>query len=158
MNLTTKGRYAVMAMVDLAMNGNGKPVVLADIAVRQDIAISYLEQIFMRLRRADLVKSVRGPGGGYVIAVAADKMSIADIVVAVDESIKMTRCGGNKKESCVHDRKSAKCITHNLWDGLSNKIYEYLESVSLDDVCQRRVLSGKKNILTDEVASEQYLS
>lgn len=139
MNLTTKGRYAVMAMVDLAMNGKEKPVSLADIAARQDIALSYLEQIFMRLRKAGLVKSVRGPGGGYVMAISAENMPISDIVTAVDESIKMTRCGSEKTTGCINNHNKSKCITHNLWEGLSNKIYEYLHSVSLADVCNRNV-------------------
>jgi len=138
MNLTTKGRYAVMAMVDLAMNSDQKPVSLADISARQDIALSYLEQIFMHLRRAGIVKSVRGPGGGYTVAYDPAKMTISQIVAAVDESIKMTRCSDSSEEGC--SKTKAKCITHNLWEGLSRKIEEYLSSISLDDVCQRRVL------------------
>ncbi len=132
MNLTTKGRYAVMAMVDLATNSSGTPVVLADIAGRQEIAISYLEQIFMKLRRAGIVSSVRGPGGGYIVARPADDIAISEIIMAVDESIKMTRC--QEEGGCM--QKRVKCITHNLWEGLSNKIYEYLNSVSLGDVCR----------------------
>jgi Rrf2 family iron-sulfur cluster assembly transcriptional regulator len=136
-NLTTKGRYAVMAMVDLATHGSSKPVVLADIARRQDIALSYLEQIFMRLRRAGVVSSVRGPGGGYMLATKAEDMPISDIVLAVDESIKMTRCSKESEGGCAH--KQAKCITHNLWEGLSRRIFEYLNSITLDDVCNNRV-------------------
>lgn len=138
MNLTTKGRYAVMAMVDLALNADQKPVSLADIATRQDIALNYLEQIFMRLRRAGMVKSVRGPGGGYVMGLDPKKMTISDIVMAVDESIKMTRCSDESEGGC--SKAKAKCITHNLWEGLSRKIYEYLNSISLDDVCKRKVV------------------
>lgn len=138
MNLTTKGRYAVMAMVDLALNANSKPVSLAEIAVRQDIALNYLEQIFMRLRRAGMVNSVRGPGGGYVLGLDPKDMTISDIVVAVDESIKMTRCSDESEGGC--SKAKAKCITHNLWEGLSRKIYEYLNSISLDDVCKRRIV------------------
>ncbi|MCE3231978.1 MAG: Rrf2 family transcriptional regulator [Rickettsiaceae bacterium] len=134
MNLTTKGRYAVTAMVDLALYSNKKPVCLADIAQRQNIALSYLEQIFMRLRKAGLVKSVRGPGGGYVLAVSPDEMPIARIVIAVDESIKMTRCGGSEP-ACTQSK--GKCMTHNLWEGLSNRIHDYLNSVSLADVCNK---------------------
>lgn len=135
MNLTTKGRYAVMAMVDLAMHSGGKPVVLADIAERQNIALNYLEQIFMRLRKGGIVQSVRGPGGGYILAVNAEELPIARIVVAVDESIKMTRCGNDAKSGCAHNR--AKCMTHNLWQGLGNVIFEYLQSISLADVCNK---------------------
>ena len=141
MNLTTKGRYAVMAMVDLATNGGNGPVVLSEIAHRQNIAVSYLEQIFMRLRKSGLVKSVRGPGGGYCLSKDMENTNISEIVSAVDESVKMTRCdsGGG---SCVHDKKSAKCITHNLWAGLTKAIHNYLESVSLHDVCERNVVFG----------------
>jgi Rrf2 family iron-sulfur cluster assembly transcriptional regulator len=140
MNLTTKGRYAVMAMVDLAINSVGKPVTLSEIAARQDIAVSYLEQIFMRLRKAGLVKSVRGPGGGYVLSEVAEKTPIASIVLAVDESIKMTRCGNDKKIGCITHANSSKCITHHLWEGLSNQIYQYLNSVSLADICNRKAI------------------
>lgn len=157
MNLTTKGRYAVMAMVDLALNGNGTPVTLAEIAARQGIALNYLEQIFMRLRRAGLVNSVRGPGGGYILADDATSVNIAAIVVAVDESIKMTRCG-SKSDSCVHDRNSAKCITHNLWEGLSKTIFQYLESVSLADVCSRKVVFNSRNTEYSEEVAGGYLS
>lgn len=143
MNLTTKGRYAVMAMVDLAMHGKGSPITLAEIAERQDITLNYLEQIFMKLRKSGLVQSVRGPGGGYVLASQVEAISIAQIVLAVDESINMTRCnihaGG---EGCL--KKNAKCITHNLWEGLTRQIYNYLHSVSLADVC------SKKNTFPDE--------
>ena len=138
MNLTTKGRYAVMAMVDLAMNASDRPVSLSDISMRQDIALNYLEQIFMRLRRAGVVKSVRGPGGGYVLAFDAKDMSIARIVDAVDESIKMTRCSDDGEGGC--SKTKAKCITHDLWEGLGRRINEYLSSISLDDVCKRKVL------------------
>jgi Rrf2 family iron-sulfur cluster assembly transcriptional regulator len=142
MNLTTKGRYAVMAMVDLAMNSSSEPVVLADIATRQDIAISYLEQIFMHLRKAGLVNSVRGPGGGYILTVKPEEMRISDIVIAV-ESIKMTRCGSEKKEGCMQSQNKAKCMTHDLWDGLANKIHEYLRSVTLADICNQTLVVGR---------------
>jgi len=134
MMLTTKGRYAVMAMADIAAHSAGTPVRLAEIAGRQDITVAYLEQIFSRLRRADLVKSIKGPGGGYVLAESAEEIKISDVIGAVDESIKMTRCGKHKssKSGCV---TGGKCLTHDLWDGLGNKIYEYLSSVSLADIC-----------------------
>ena len=137
MNLTTKGRYAVMAMVDLAMNCTDKPVTLADIAKRQDITLNYLEQIFMRLRRAGVVKSVRGPGGGYILADSAKNTHISDIVIAVDESMKMTRCSKKSEGGCSGG--NSKCITHNLWEGLGRHILQYLASISLDDVCNRKV-------------------
>lgn len=131
MNLTTKGRYAVMSMVDLSMQSGQKPVVLADIASRQNIAVSYLEQIFMKLRKASLVKSIRGPGGGYILARPMEKIAISEIVKAVDESIKMTRC--DKSKGCAIN--NSKCVTHHLWQGLGNTIYQYLNSISLGDVC-----------------------
>lgn len=136
MNLTTKGRYAVMAMADLAMHSTGgEPVTLADIAMRQNIALNYLEQIFMKLRKNGLVRSVRGPGGGYVIALDMATIKIAAIVSAVDESIKMTRCGKNEQSACMNGR--AKCVTHDLWDGLGKQIFTYLNSISLADLCKR---------------------
>jgi Rrf2 family iron-sulfur cluster assembly transcriptional regulator len=134
MNLTTKGRYAVMAMVDIASYGSNAPVSLADIAQRQNITVNYLEQIFLRLRKAGLVRSVRGPGGGYVILGESDEIKVSDIVIAVDESIKMTRCNG-EGGGCMHD--SARCKTHHLWAGLGRQIYNYLNSVSLADICTK---------------------
>lgn len=138
MNLTTKGRYAVMAMVDLARNSNGEAVPLSEIALRQNIAVSYLEQIFMKLRRANLVESTRGPGGGYKICGSIDDMSISDIVVAVDESIKITRCNGSVGSlGCLHDKKI--CLEHDLWKGLSDHIFNYLSNIYLSDVCEGKV-------------------
>ena len=134
MNLTTKGRYAVMAMVDLAMYSNQAPITLAEIAERQNITSNYLEQIFMKLRKKGLVQSVRGPGGGYMIAIDAADIKISDIVDAVDESIKMTRCNSGKSNGCMHGK--VKCVTHNLWDGLSQHIFTYLNSISLQDLCR----------------------
>ncbi len=140
MNLTTKGRYAVMAMVDLALHSGGGPVTLAEISSRQDIAISYLEQIFMRLRKGGLVTSVRGPGGGYVIANDSLEVKIAEIIIAADESIEMTRCGNKKKSAhgggCMHS--GTKCLTHNLWEGLSQQIFGYLNSITLADICNKK--------------------
>jgi len=133
-NLTTKGRYAVMAMVDIAMQGGNRPVTLSEISTRQDIAVSYLEQIFMKLRKNGLVASVRGPGGGYILPVNAMEIKISDIVTAVDESIKMTRCTDKGAKGCMD--KGAKCITHNLWEGLGRRIFDYLSSVSLADICK----------------------
>ncbi len=135
MNLTTKGRYAVMAMVDLGMQNRTVPVTLAEISKRQNIALSYLEQIFMRLRRAGLVDSVRGPGGGYVLSGKNENIKISDIIVAVDESIKITRCSDKSGGGCSHNK--TKCVTHNLWDGLSRQIFSYLDNISLGDICDK---------------------
>lgn len=134
MNLTTKARYAVMAMVDLALQPNDKPVSLADISERQGIAISYLEQIFMKLRKAGLVISVRGPGGGYKLNRNLEEVAISSIVQAVDEPIKMTRCTGER--GCATDK--SRCLTHHLWAGLSGAIFEYLNGISLRDICEHR--------------------
>jgi Rrf2 family iron-sulfur cluster assembly transcriptional regulator len=136
--LSTKGRYAVMAMVDLARHGNGQPVCLSDIAERQEISLSYLEQLFAKLRRGGLVKSVRGPGGGYLLTYHRDDTRIADIILAVDEPIHAVRCTPGEVTGCRIDR--SRCLTHDLWEELSNQIHLYLSSVSLGDVCERRVL------------------
>ena len=129
MRLTTKGRFAVTAMVDLAMRQNRSPVTLATISERQHISLSYLEQLFGKLRRAKLVSSVRGPGGGYNLAQPPQGVTIASIVTAVDEPLDATQCGG--KENC-HDEK--RCMTHDLWATLNEKMYEYLSSVTLADL------------------------
>ncbi len=148
MMLTTKGRYAVMAMVDLATHSGEKPVVLADIAERQEIALTYLEQIFSRLKKDGLVKAFRGPGGGYMLTRTPAETFISEIIVAVDEPIKMTRCNHNPGKGCLSTK--VRCLTHDLWDGLGNQIFAYLRSVSLEDVCQRRVkdkqIIGLENI------------
>jgi Rrf2 family iron-sulfur cluster assembly transcriptional regulator len=137
MRLSTKGRYAVMAMVDLARRQDqaARAVALADIAARQEISLSYLEQLFARLRRKGLVQSARGPGGGYRLARAAEATSIADIVHAVDEPLRATRCGAGK--GCLS--KGARCLTHDLWDDLGHRIEDYLASVSLADVVSGRL-------------------
>lgn len=129
MKLSTKGRYAVMAMVDLARHGAGHPVSLADIAERQEISLSYLEQLFARLRKNELVRSVRGPGGGYHLALAAGEISVAEIINAVDESLDATMCGG--RENCLDDKR---CMTHDLWATLNAKMHDYLSSVTLADL------------------------
>jgi Rrf2 family transcriptional regulator, iron-sulfur cluster assembly transcription factor len=137
--LSTKGRYAVMAMVDLAQHGNdGEPVSLAEIAERQEISLSYLEQLFAKLRRRGLVKSVRGPGGGYMLTHNRDATRIADIIIAVDEPIRAVRCSPGAATGCRGDR--SRCLTHDLWEELSRQIHLYLSSVSLGDVCEKRVL------------------
>ena len=126
MRLTTKGRFAVTAMVDLAMRHGRGPVTLAQISARQKISLSYLEQLFGKLRRHNLVDSVRGPGGGYCLARDMAQVSVADIILAVDEPIDATQCGG--RENCHDDQK---CLTHDLWAALNERIFEYLGSVTL---------------------------
>lgn len=137
MKLSTKGRYAVMALVDLAANSDGKPVTLAEIAERQEISLSYLEQLFAKLRRGGLVGSVRGPGGGYLLAKPAEQTRIADIVLAVDEPIRATRCTPGQPIGCRGN--ASRCATHDLWEELGNQIYLYLSAVSLADVVAGRV-------------------
>jgi len=137
MKLSTKGRYAVMALVDLAANSDGKPVTLAEIAERQEISLSYLEQLFAKLRRGGLVNSVRGPGGGYLLANPAERTRIADIVLAVDEPIRATRCTPGQPIGCRGN--ASRCATHDLWEELGNQIYLYLSAVSLADVVAGRV-------------------
>ena len=129
MRLTTKGRYAVTAMLDLALHYDQGAVTLAEIAKRQGISLSYLEQLFARLRRNGLVDSVRGPGGGYNLAHDPAKISVADIVVAINENIDARRCGGKAK--CHGDER---CLTHELWEELSDRIHSFLQSISLADL------------------------
>lgn len=126
MKLTTKGRFAVTAILDLAMQHSSDPVTLAEISQRQNISLSYLEQLFGKMRRRALVNSVRGPGGGYRLAKDMGRVSVADIIAAVDEPIDSTRCGG--KENCHDDKK---CITHDLWAKLNQHIFDYLDAVTL---------------------------
>jgi Rrf2 family iron-sulfur cluster assembly transcriptional regulator len=126
MRLTTKGRFAVTAMIDLAMQHGSGPVTLAEISGRQKISLSYLEQLFGKLRRHQLVESVRGPGGGYVLAKDMAAVSVSEIILAVDEPIDATQCGG--KENCDDDRK---CLTHDLWAALNERIFDYLGGVTL---------------------------
>jgi Rrf2 family transcriptional regulator, iron-sulfur cluster assembly transcription factor len=133
MRLTTKGRFAVTAMLDLALNESASPVTLAGISERQAISLSYLEQLFSRLRRQGLVTSVRGPGGGYRLAKAHSEISVSSIITAVDELIDATQCGG--KEDC-HDE--GRCMTHDLWASLNNKILDYLSGVTLADMVESK--------------------
>lgn len=140
MKLSTKGRYAVMAMVDLARHGAGHPVSLADIAERQEISLSYLEQLFARLRKNELVRSVRGPGGGYLLGRGTEEVKISDIILAVDEPIRVTRCQPTSAVGCKADR--SRCLTHDLWEELGNQIHLFLRSVSLADVVENRVVGS----------------
>ena len=137
MRLTTKGRFAVTAMVDLSMRQTRGPVTLSAISERQHISLSYLEQLFGKLRRAKLVTSVRGPGGGYCLARPTTGISVAEIITAVDEPMDATQCGG--KENCIDDRR---CVTHDLWATLNEKMNDYLGSVTLADVVSHQ--QGKK--------------
>lgn len=138
MRLTTKGRFAVTAMADLAMRGEKKPVTLSAISERQKISLSYLEQLFGKLRRSEIVESVRGPGGGYYLARPAEKITIAEIIVAVDEPLDATQCGG--KGNCHGDNNS--CITHELWVGLNEKILEYLRGITLQQLVENHLKSS----------------
>jgi len=139
MRLSTKGRYAVMAMADLAGHeGATRAVSLADIARRQEISLSYLEQLFAKLRRQNLVKSVRGPGGGYRLARPSADVRIADIITAVDEPIRATRCLPGAGKGCT--TTGLRCVTHDLWEELGQQIHVFLSSISLADVVERRVL------------------
>lgn len=138
MMLSTKGRYAVMAMVDLACQSPESSVALAAIAERQEIPLAYLEQIFLRLKRAGLVSSVRGPGGGYRLAQPADVITIAEVMRASEESLKMTRCEGEKDSvGCMASK--AQCLTHHLWAGLNAHIEQYLQGVTLAEVVEKKV-------------------
>ncbi len=133
MRLTTKGRFAVTAMMDLALRGEDGPVALAGVSERQKISLSYLEQLFGKLRRCNLVDSVRGPGGGYCIARPLALVTVADIIRAMDEPLDATQCGG--RENC-HDEH--RCMTHDLWSTLNTKMYDYLSSVTLADLVVRQ--------------------
>jgi Rrf2 family iron-sulfur cluster assembly transcriptional regulator len=139
MRLTTKGRFAVTAMLDLALRENGGPVALAAISQRQQISLSYLEQLFGKLRRHELVESTRGPGGGYSLGRKAEDITVADIIVAVDEALDATGCGG--KENCMGD-DTGRCITHELWASLNAKMIEYLDSISLRKLVDDQLAKG----------------
>jgi Rrf2 family transcriptional regulator, iron-sulfur cluster assembly transcription factor len=143
MQLSTKGRYAVMAMTDLAGQATERAVALAEIAERQQLSLPYLEQLFARLRRRGLVLSVRGPGGGYRLSRPAAETSVADVVLAVDEPLRATRCGGHGKAGgCM--KGGARCLTHDLWEETGRQIHGYLSSVSLADVLAGRLRGGQR--------------
>ncbi|HLU61268.1 MAG TPA: Rrf2 family transcriptional regulator [Gammaproteobacteria bacterium] len=132
MKLTTKGRYAVTAMLDLALNGEHQAVCLGDIAARQDISLAYLEQLFTRLRKQGLVDSVRGPGGGYRLGRPAEEITVAAIIAAVDEPLETTRCNGDR--NC---QRGERCLTHQLWEDLGNHIQAFLSGVTLASLARR---------------------
>jgi len=152
MRLTTKGRYAVTAMLDLALHACGGPVALADVSRRQGISLSYLEQLFSKLRQNKLVKSIRGPGGGYVLNASDDKISIASIIDAVDESIDTTKC--KQKGDC---QKGEKCLTHHLWSDLSLQIHGFLSGITLHDLVNKREVQAtaqRQDQLNDLIHSQ----
>lgn len=151
MILSTKGRYAVMAMVELASQHAEKPINLSFIAEKQEIPLAYLEQIFAKLRRANMVDSVRGPGGGYRLAKPAADTMIAEIILAAEESLRMTRCENTGHAGCMAPK--TRCLTHDLWDGLGNQIFNYLSAISLEDVVKRRV---KQRHLHDTPHASQF--
>jgi Rrf2 family transcriptional regulator, iron-sulfur cluster assembly transcription factor len=138
MKMSTKGRYAVMAMIDIGQHGSERPVSLAEIAERQDISQEYLEQLFGKLRRAGLVASARGPGGGYKLAREASDIALAEVILAVDEPLRVTRCEGDAVDGCV---KGEKCCAHDLWSSLGRQMMYFLESITLEDVVENRNLA-----------------
>jgi len=152
MRLTTKGRFAVTAMIDLALRSHSGPVALAAISQRQQISLSYLEQLFGKLRRHELVESTRGPGGGYSLGRGAGEITVADIIVAVDEPIDATGCGG--KEDCM-GQDSGKCMTHDLWASLNSKMIEYLDSISLKKLVDEQLAKG---VSIDEAPVKRAIS
>jgi len=138
MKMSTKGRYAVMAMIDIALHSDGEPVSLAEIAERQDISQEYLEQLFGKLRKQKLVDSARGPGGGYRLAREMSMIPVAEIIAAVDEELQFTRCGGDAVEGCV---KGERCNAHDLWSSLGRQMMYFLSSITLEDVVEKRNLA-----------------
>ncbi|HVL77449.1 MAG TPA: Fe-S cluster assembly transcriptional regulator IscR [Noviherbaspirillum sp.] len=148
MRLTTKGRFAVTAMIDLALRQDNGPVTLSGISQRQEISLSYLEQLFGKLRRHEIVDSVRGPGGGYMLARRAQDVTVADIIIAVDEPIDATQCGGKENCGSGSHEHGTRCMTHDLWATLNAKMVEYLDSVSLQDlVDQQRQKQAEHNVV-----------
>ena len=144
MKLTSKGRYAVMAMADLAKNNVKEPTNLTEISLRQGISISFLEQLFLKLRKNNLVQSARGPSGGYVLTKPPEEIKLLSIISAVDEKIKTVKCRKESKKGC--NGKSIKCITHNLWDDLETHINRFFEDNTLNDVLFREVRNNLKEL------------
>ena len=136
MKLTTKGRYAVMAMADIALFRDKGPISLTDVSLRQNISLAYLEQIFIKLKNKNLVKSIRGAKGGYVLVIPPEDIKISSIISAVDEEVKMLNCKKESKRGC--NNKSSKCITHNLWDQLDQHINNFFEKVKLQDLVKKK--------------------
>ena len=144
MKLTAKGRYAVMALADLAKFNNESPVSLRDISLRQNISLLYLEQIFSKLRKNNLVHSARGPSGGYLLSKPSDEIKLLSIISAVDEKIKTVKCRRESKKGC--NGKSIKCITHNLWDELETHINKFFENNTLEDILFKEVKNNSKEL------------
>lgn len=154
MRLTTRGRYAVTAMLDLALHGDKGPISLADISQRQDISLSYLEQLFSKLRQRELVSSVRGPGGGYRLARVSDEINVAEIIDAVNESIDATSCSG--KGNC---QSGDVCLTHHLWDDLSHQIHRFLSGITLDSLMHQhevQLVALRQSELIDVNVSQKF--
>jgi Rrf2 family iron-sulfur cluster assembly transcriptional regulator len=147
MKLGTKGRYAVTAMVDLACHQKESPVCLSDIAMRQNLSLSYLEQLFLRLKKADLVYSIRGQKGGYLLSRSPCLIKVSEILIAADESLQATACNPHSTKGCQGTKE--RCLTHNLWSGLSSHILLYLQSIRLSDICERKVLPSGKVLMHD---------
>ncbi len=150
MLLSTKGRYAVMAMVEIARQGDAKPRSLGDVAAKLQLSLAYLEQLFMKLRRNGLVQSVRGPGGGYVLGRDAHAISICEVMSAVDEPLKMTRCENEREDGCVAEHR---CSTHFLWDALSAHIEQFLATATLGDVIYGRYSVPQQELLLCKLAA-----
>jgi Rrf2 family transcriptional regulator, iron-sulfur cluster assembly transcription factor len=153
MRLTTRGRYAVTAMLDLALHGDKGPISLADISQRQEISLSYLEQLFAKLRQQELVRSVRGPGGGYRLARLSDEINVAEIIDAVNESIDATSCSG--KGNC---HSGDVCLTHHLWNDLSHQIHQFLSGITLDSLMHQhevQLVALRQSELVDVNVSEK---
>ena len=144
MKLNSKARYAVMAMADLAKTDNQKPTPLAEISIRQGISILYLEQLFLKLKKNDLVQSSRGPNGGYILSRAAEEIKLSSIIDAVDENVKTLKCKKNSKKGC--NGKSVKCITHNLWDDLEHHINNFFEKNTLKDILYKETRYEKSEL------------
>ncbi|MBQ0712262.1 MAG: Fe-S cluster assembly transcriptional regulator IscR [Porticoccus sp.] len=154
MRLTTRGRYAVTAMLDLALHGDKGPISLAEISKRQEISLSYLEQLFAKLRQQELVSSVRGPGGGYRLARISDEINVAEIIDAVNESIDATSCSG--KGNC---HSGDVCLTHHLWDDLSHQIHRFLSGITLDSLMHQnevQLVALRQNELIDVNVSQKF--
>ena len=155
MKLTTKGRYAIITMVDLAINGVDGPAPLKEISIRQKISLSYLEQLFSKLRISGLVKSMRGPGGGYMLNKNPSNLNLLDIITAVDEKIDQTQCGGSM--NCINDKP---CLTHFIWTDLNNKINDYMREITLSDITLRKdvqsiiFLRENKNVIRNQRAEK----
>jgi Rrf2 family cysteine metabolism transcriptional repressor len=153
MRLSTRGRYALRAMIDLALHADEEPVPRSDIAERQEVSAHYIEQLFVKLRRAGFIESVRGPGGGYILAQGADQIKVGDIIRTVEGPIALVHCVAPQKEDTCHRADS--CVTHLLWRRLSSKVAEVLDSVTLEDLCnQARELNG--TLCMEETSLEEH--